>query len=64
VLRENASVASQIAGSATNHLIFRMEIELIDAIRKLNETSTRLARVGIGVGILAVVLTVIQVLRH
>jgi hypothetical protein len=55
--------ATAIAGGA-NYLMFGMEIELIDTIRKLDETSTQLARVGIGIGVLAVVLTLVQVLRH
>lgn len=61
VLRENTAAASGLSSKA-DYFSFRMEIELIDAIRKLNETSTRLARVGIWVTCVGVGLAFLQVL--
>ena len=57
VLRETSDVASGIGG----HVMFRMEVELIDAIRKLNRSSTVLAVVGIFVGVVGLILTATQI---
>jgi hypothetical protein len=64
VLREHAAQAAAIGGMGTNSLNFRMDVELIDAIRNLNATSTALAKVGIFVGSVGVILTLVQVVLH
>jgi hypothetical protein len=58
VLRENYTAASGIEG----HLTSRMAVELIDAIRKLNRSSTVLAVVGIFVALVGAVLAGLQYL--
>jgi hypothetical protein len=55
--RENAGGAEWMGKPFS----FRMEVEHIDAIRSLDETSSRLAKVGIAVAIVAAALGVLQI---
>lgn len=57
VLRSNSAAASNFS-SRSDWFVFRMEVEFIDAIAALNNTSTRLAKIGIGVGIVGVLVTI------
>ena len=57
VLRETSGVAGGIGG----HLTVRMQVELIDAIQNLNATSSFLAKVGISVAVVGVILTITQI---
>ena len=66
-LRENTVGAATMSGRA-DYFVFRMDIELIDAIRSLNETSTRLVTKTnnltlaiLGLTFAAVILAAIQV---
>ena len=55
VLREN-SAAANLMSSRSDWFLFRIEVELIDSITALNQSSSKLARVGIAVAIVGVVL--------
>jgi hypothetical protein len=59
-LRENTPAAASLSGKS-DYFVFRMEIELIDAIGKLDRTSSRLARIGIWVTAVGVGLAVVQI---
>ena len=60
VLRKNTGAASSLSGKS-DYFVFRMEIELIHSILKLNEASTRLTKVGIWVAGVGVCLALVQV---
>jgi hypothetical protein len=60
-LRERTIVAPWLSGKK-DAFSWRMDIELIDAIRSLDETSSFLATVGIVVAIVGALFTLLQVL--
>lgn len=59
-LRESAGIVAYLT---SNHdpIAWRMEIEFLDAVRKLDESSTRLSTVGNRLAFVATVATVIGV---
>ena len=59
-LRKNNAAASHLSGKA-DWFVFRMEIELIHSILKLNQSSTRLARLAITLTATGVVLALVQI---
>jgi len=62
VLRENIIVYPYLA-SNSDPIRWRMEIELLDSIQKLNRTSTQLMVVGIAVAVVGVLLTIVGLLK-
>jgi hypothetical protein len=61
VIREENGMNIQ-GGSGLNALQVRMQVETIDAIRSLDETSSFLSKVGIAVAIIGALFTLLQVL--
>jgi len=59
VLRKNTDAAGLLSGKS-DYFVFRMQIEHIDSILKLNKTSTRLTTVGICVAVVGVCLALLQ----
>ena len=62
VLRENVCVYPYLV-SNSDPVRWRMEIELLEAIQKLNRTSTYLMAVGIAVAVVGVLVTVAGLLK-
>ncbi len=59
LLRKNTGAASSLSGKS-DYFVFRMEIELIHSILKLNQASTRLTTVAIAVAVVGVCFTLLQ----